>query len=141
VNKSELVQQLAARAAHDLANRADLGAVGQHGGEAFQLVVVELVRVLARRQVGHGHEELGAPQRLGHRPVRDLLETDEQPAGVRADRGHRQVADRTIPEPRGEHGPGTEAFVRCVGVHVDGELAADAVRLGDAPDQEELGRH
>ncbi len=43
-------EQLAARAVHDLADRAGDGAVRQLGAQALQLVDVELVGVVRRRE-------------------------------------------------------------------------------------------
>lgn len=66
----------------DLAHDAELGAGEVDGAQAFELVVVVLVRLGDRGQLADPHGQQQAAELVGGVAVGDALEGHQQPPGV-----------------------------------------------------------
>ena len=131
-------QHVAVRQVQHVDDLAQRLAGDEHGGHAAQDVVVVLVLVLGRRQRAAVDLEQRLAQQLGGVAVLDAGEGDHEPA-VLPPRG----VDEQRPAVGGvgqQRGAGGEALVRGVGAHLHGDLALDALRLADAPDDQQVLR-
>ena len=104
--------------------------------EVHEVLLVPLVGLLGR---GGNGEQLGAAQGLGDVAVRRLREADHEdllvPPGAGDGELRRQARGAVAHH---ESLAGGEAGVRVVGEDLHGHLAADAVRLADAGDADEV---
>ncbi len=118
-------------------DRTEVLAVDRPNRQSFELVVVELVGIVDRRQLrGVDHEQVPA-QRIGRVAIGYAGQPDQQPPTVRAGRLDDDVltaasASRLEPQAVSRR----KALVGIVGADVDHELAGDAVGLGHTPDDE-----
>ena len=113
-------------------NDATLLAREGPGAEPDQLVVVELVRVLGRGQLGRVHHQQSAAQFLRRGPVTASGEGQEQPPGVPTrPRDGQRAASCGL---RRQDGTRSEPAVRIIGPDLHGQLTADTVRPAYAAD-------
>src|SRR5882757_8624389 len=131
-------QQLPCCGVQHLGDDADVDTGHGAHPEPLQLVVVELVGVVDRRELGGVNEEQGAPQCIGAVSVGNPGQANQQSAGMLTDGLDDVVALR----PTASAGPAAQRLTRCepqvriVGADVDDDFTGDAVRLGDPPDNE-----
>src|SRR5699024_2877912 len=131
-------EEFAGRGVHHLGHLTHRPAAGVEDTEPHQLVVMELVRVLGGRQAGGVHQEEHAAQSVGGVPAVHAGQTHEKPPGMVPGGFHDDLAvggARPTSCSSDQAGAGGEALLGGVGPDLDDESAADAVRLGDAPDE------
>src|SRR5699024_6244029 len=132
-------EEFAGRGVHHLRHLTHRPTAGVEDTEPHQLVVMELVRVLGGRQAGGVHQEEHAAQSVGGVPAVHAGQTHEKPPGMVPGGFHDDLAVggvRPASCSSDQAGAGGEALLGGVGPDLDDEFAADAVRLGDAPDDE-----
>ena len=109
-------------------HRADLSAVRRGGSQADQLPVVELTLLHRLLIWSDGNNQQRATRRLGAGPVDQLGKPHQQPAGVIANRPHREEAGTAfLPK----YLTGSKSALRLIGTELHRDLAAYAVRSPD----------